>query len=147
MTLPRAPRALFVLFCVFAAMAASALHAGTEMDRAFGRLERDYKKLKAALEAPKEADRDLYVQKAEEMLVEARRARDMEPEMMANLPEAERAQFLARFRSDMDAFIASIEKLDDALKNLRWDEARQVMEVLWQNKKDGHKAFIKRKSK
>lgn len=116
------------------------------MDRAFGRLERDYKKLKAALEAPKDADRDLYVKKAEEMLLEAKRARDMEPEMIAKVPEAERAQFLERFRNEMDVFITGIVKLEDALKNLRWDEAKKLMEELWQNKKDGHKAFIKRKN-
>ena len=117
------------------------------MDRAFGRLERDYKKLKTALEAPQESERDLYVQKADEMLAEARRAREMEPEMIANLPEAERPPVLERFRSEMDVFIANIEKLRDALKNQRWDESKQLLETLWQNKKEGHKAFIKRKRK
>jgi soluble cytochrome b562 len=137
------PRWFLVL--LGALVASSSVEAGTEMDRAFGRLERDFKKLKTALEAPQEADRDFYQQKVEEMLVEARRARGMEPEMMAKVPEAEREQFLERFRNDMDAFIANIEKLQDALKNSRWDEARQVMETLWQNKKSGHKAFMKRK--
>ena len=142
------PRTLHLLFlCAIVGAAPLSLQAGTEMDRAFGRLERDYKKLKTALEAPVDADRDLYLKRADEMLVEARRAREMEPELMANLPETERAQFLERFRSDMDVFIADIEKLEDALKNLRWEEAKQLMETLWQDKKAGHKAFIKRKDK
>jgi cytochrome c556 len=140
-------RLLSFVVCSALLLGATALHAGTEMDRAFGRLERDYKKLKAALEAPQESDRDFYVQKAEEMLAEARQARGMEPEMIANLPEAERTVLLERFRSQMDVFIANIEKLQDALKNQRWDESKQLLETLWQNKKEGHKAFIKRKRK
>jgi Cytochrome b562. len=123
------------------AIASSTLWAGTEMDRAFERLQRDYKALKTALEAPKEEDLTVYLRKADEMLVEARRAREMEPKMTATVPETERAQFLERFRSDMDVFIANIETLKAALKNARWDEAKTSMETLWQNKKDGHKAY------
>jgi soluble cytochrome b562 len=123
------------------AIASPTVWAGTEMDRAFERLQRDYKALKTALEAPKEEDLKFYQKKADEMLVEARRAREMEPKMTATVPEAERPQFLERFRSDMDAFIANIEKLEGALKNAQWDEAKTSMETLWQNKKDGHKAY------
>jgi soluble cytochrome b562 len=137
----------FCLLCAFSLLALSAVEAGTEMDRAFGRLERDYKKLKTALEAPADTDRHLYVKLTGEMLDEARKARELDPEMIAQVAEAEREKFVERFRADMDAFIANIGKLEEALKNSRWDEAKQLMETLWQNKKDGHKAFIKRKKK
>jgi hypothetical protein len=145
MKIPRLIR--FGLICAFSLLALSAVEAGTEMDRAFGRLERDYKKLKTALEAPTDAGRELYVKITGEMLDEARKARELDPEMISQVPEAEREKFLEGFRAEMDAFIANIGKLEEALKTSRWDESRQLMETLWQNKKDGHRAFIKRKKK
>lgn len=117
------------------------------MERAFERLERDYKKLKTALESPVDTDRALYVKLTGEMRAEAQKARELEPEMIAGVPEEERTKFLARFRADMDVFIANIGKLEEALKSSRWDEAKQGMATLWQNKKEGHKAFIKQKKK
>jgi cytochrome c556 len=138
---------LMLAACAFAILTTTAAHAGTEMERAFERLQRDYKKLKTALEAPSDGDREIYLKITGEMLDEARKARDLDPEMMSSVPEAERAKFLENFRADMDAFIANIEKLQDAVKNARWDEAKQAMDTLWQNKKDGHRAFIKKKKK
>jgi len=138
----------FLLFvCALALFMPGSAHAGTEMERAFERLQRDYKKLKTALEAPVDADREVYLKITGEMLDEARKARGLDPEMTATVPEADRAKFLESFRTDMDVFIANIEKLQDAVKNSRWDEAKQLMEALWQNKKDGHKAFIKKKKR
>lgn len=147
MNIPGTPRFLLLFTCMSALLLPGVVRAGTEMDRAFGRLERDYKKLREGLKAPSEADRDLYVKKTGEMLVEARRAREMEPEMLPHVPETERAEFLEKFRRDMDTFIVNLGKLEEALKNSQWDEARLQMEALWQNKKDGHKAYMDRKKK
>lgn len=136
-----------LLVCALALFMPASARAGTEMERAFERLQRDYKKLKTALEAPVDADRDVYVKITNEMLDEAKKARGLDPEMLATVPEEDRAKFLESFRTDMDAFIGNIEKLQDAVKNARWDEAKQLMDTLWQNKKDGHRAFIKKKKK
>lgn len=136
-----------ILVCAFSLLVPTRASAGTEMERAFERLQRDYKKLKTALEAPVDADREVYVKITNEMLDEARKARGLDPEMLATVPEADRAKFLESFRADMDAFIGNIEKLQGAVKNARWDEAKPLMDTLWQNKKDGHRAFIKKKKK
>lgn len=136
---------LFALFCASALLSTSQVQAATEMDRAFERLEKDYKKLRDALEAPQEADRDQYAKLADGMLVEARKARELDPEMTPNVPEAQRAQFLEHFRRDMDTFIENIGKLSEALKNSKWDDARQLMESLRLEKKEGHKAYREKK--
>lgn len=143
MNFPRATRLFTVLLAL--CFLPAVLQAGTEMERAFEKLERNYKKLKTALTAPADADRESYVKWTGEMLAEARRARDLDPAMTASVPEADRAKFLENFRTDMDAFIANISKLEEAVKSSRWDDARAEMETLWQNKKAGHKAFIKKK--
>lgn len=147
MNLLRMRRFLLLLTFLSAFFAPPEVRAGTEMDRTFERLERDYKKLREGLKAPSDSDRDLYVKKAGEMLAEARKAREMEPEMTARVAETERARFLEKFQRDMDVFIDNLGKLEEALKNSQWDEARLRMETLWQNKKDGHKAYIERKKK
>lgn len=136
---------VFTVLCASALLTASPVHAATEMDRAFERLEKDFKKLRDALEAPQEADRDQYAKLADNMLVEARKARELDPEMTPNVPEAQRAQFLEHFRHDMDTFIENIGKLSEALKNSKWDEARQLMEALRLDKKEGHKAYREKK--
>ena len=137
--LPLGLSLLVSLVAIFSPLAPA--KADTPMEAAFERLEKAYKKLGDGLKAPQESAKSTYVALAEQIRKEGGIVRELQPQMIGTLPEAERPAFLERFRKDMDAFNASADKLVEALKNANWDEASKLMQTLRQDKKEGHKTF------
>lgn len=139
-------RCLFLVLGLFCTAAAPlSVHAATDMDRVFQKLERSFKKLNMGLKDPSEAARDIYVGLANTMREQAAKARDMVPAKTSTLAEGERETFLAKYRGEMDGFITTIDRLTEALKASRWEEARAQMEAMRKEKKEGHRVFMDEK--
>ena len=73
---------------------------------------------------------------------------NLKPEKMADIPEADRAAFLAKYQEQMKKFIGDVEKLEAALKAGKNDEATVlVKKTMKQDMDEGHKEFRKKKDR
>lgn len=75
----------------------------------------------------------------------AKAALELEPRMMAELPETEQPKFIETYRARMALFIAEVEKLEAALKTDRNAEAVELYAGLKQMQAESHKEFRPRK--
>lgn len=110
---------------------------GTQMDVMKGA----FRNIRAALQAPSDADKEKYVAYVDTLIAAAAKAKEFEPEKTAKIPEAERVQFLADYRQSMDALIALFEQLKSQLAAGDWDGARAQMRLIGDAQADGHEKF------
>jgi hypothetical protein len=110
---------------------------GTQMDAMKGA----FRNIRAALQAPSDADKEKYAGYVDALIAAAGKAKDFEPEKTAKIPEAERAQFLADYRQSIDALIALFEQLKSQLSAGDWDGARAQMRLISNAQADGHEKF------
>jgi len=110
---------------------------GTQMD-----LMRDaFRNIKAALQAPSDADKQEYGGYVDTLIAAATQAKNFEPENTSTLAEADRAQFLADYRQSIDALIALFEQLKLQLSAGDWDGARAQMRLIGDAQANGHEKF------
>jgi cytochrome c556 len=69
------------------------------------------------------------------------------PARAAEVPEAERAKFVADYQAKMKEFVAEVQKLEAALKADNNTEAAAILANLGAMQKDGHKAYRVQKKK
>ncbi len=69
------------------------------------------------------------------------------PAKAADLPEADRAKFVADFQAEMKKFIGKVDDLAAALKANDNATAQKIFEDMAQQEKDDHKEFRKQKKK
>jgi soluble cytochrome b562 len=100
-----------------------------------------FRNIKAALQAPSDADKQKYGGYVDTLIAAATQAKNFEPEKTSTLPEADRAQFLADYRQSMDALIALFEQLKSQLSAGDWDGARAQMRLIGDAQADGHEKF------
>lgn len=67
----------------------------------------------------------------------------MKPAKLEEVPEAERAKFLAEYRASLKKFAGQLDALEAALKGNRNAEAQQVIVAIGDHQKASHKAFRK----
>ena len=68
-------------------------------------------------------------------------ADQLTPEKAADIPEADRAKFLASFAESMKKLGAGLDRLEAALKANNNDEAGKVLKELGDLQRESHKAF------
>lgn len=100
-----------------------------------------FRNIRAALQAPSDADREKYAGDVDTLIAAAGKAKEFEPEKTAKIPEGERAQFLADYRQSMDALIALFEELKSRLAAGDWDGARAQMRLIGEAQAEGHEKF------
>jgi soluble cytochrome b562 len=61
--------------------------------------------------------------------------------MAAKLPEAKRAEFVEKYKKDMDAFIKSVAEMKAAVKDGKNDKAQDIYKVLKDHEDKGHKNY------
>jgi cytochrome c556 len=69
------------------------------------------------------------------------------PARAAEVPEAERAKFVADYQAKMKEFVAEVQKLEAALKADNNTEAAAILANLGTMQKEGHKAYRVQKKK
>jgi hypothetical protein len=77
----------------------------------------------------------------------AEAALKLEPVKKKDLPEADQAKFVADYQAKMKEFIASVGKLEAALKANDNATAAKLLDELKTERNDDHKAFEKQKKK
>jgi cytochrome c556 len=68
-------------------------------------------------------------------------AAKLEPKLKETKPAADQAKFVADFQAKMKDFLADVGKLEDALKAGDNAAAQKLVDTLFSDEKDGHKAF------
>ncbi|MFO1031158.1 MAG: cytochrome b562 [Planctomycetota bacterium] len=77
------------------------------------------------------------------LLQNALAARNMVPEMAADIPEAERAKWLAAYKQGMRDTVRSLLELEQALEAGDKAKVKELAEALGKQQKEGHKHFKK----
>lgn len=67
----------------------------------------------------------------------------MTPAKIEEVPEAERAKFLADYQAGMKKFFEQLDALETALKSSNNEEAGKVLSAIADHQKSSHKAFKK----
>jgi soluble cytochrome b562 len=67
----------------------------------------------------------------------------LEPRKTADIPEANRAQFLADFRTELDELKDSFDQIEEAVKAGQYDKAKTLLATVNSIKKEGHGKFKK----
>jgi cytochrome c556 len=71
----------------------------------------------------------------------------LDPAKKADIPADRQAKFVADYQAKMKAFIADVNKVEAALKAGNNDEAKNLLQNLKQDQKEGHDEFQKKKKK
>lgn len=77
------------------------------------------------------------------MLQHALAARNQTPEMAADIPEADRAKWLAAYKQSMRDTVRSLLELEQALEAGDKDKVKTLAEALGKQQKEGHKQYKK----
>jgi len=111
----------------------------TELEGKMEKMGQAWKKLKRQVtDASKNAD---SLQLVATIRASAEEAVKLTPAKAADIPEAERAKFVADFRADMKEFLTELGKLDAALKADQNVEAAKLLAKIGAMQKAAHKEF------
>ncbi len=117
----------------------------TELSGKMEKLSSAYRKLgKQIADASKNEDSLKQVATIKEM---AEAALKLQPDKTKIVPEADRAKFLADYQQQMKGFIATVGKLEAALKAGDNATAAKLVEEMKNERNDGHHEFQKKKEK
>lgn len=65
----------------------------------------------------------------------------LEPKQTKEIPEAEKAAYLAKYKEQMTALGKTFDEVETAVKDGKTDEAKKAFEKLSEQKEKGHKDF------
>lgn len=113
--------------------------AETELEGKMDEMGGAFRKLRGLLKDPaKNAESIAVVRKIRTAAADAAK---LTPAMTADLPEGERAKFVADYRKRMQDFVATLEKLEAALQANDNAAAAKLFEEIRDQQKAGHKDF------
>lgn len=113
----------------------------TELAKQMEIIDGSMKKLRRTLKA---ADQNAESMKLiEEMKKASIASKALIPVMAKDVPEAERAKFVAAYQAAMDVFIAEVDKLAAAVKENKSEAAQEIYTKLKEMEDTGHKQFTK----
>jgi hypothetical protein len=145
---PMSPRlrafALLLTVAALAQPARSAAEPASEtvsLDDSMKRIDEAYKGLRRFLRAPESAAQADALAFVGTLKAEATRSRELVPESVAALPEAEREAALKTYREQMDGLLKSIGELEAAIQASDWTQAAQVARTMQRQKSEGHERF------
>ena len=124
-----------------AAEPAKAAHKETELEEKMDVIGGAFRKLRKQISDPAKAEESLKLVLQLKEAAEA--AVTLTPEKAAEIPEAARAKYVADYRAKMKEFLGEVEKLQEAVKSGKLDEAAKVLGQMNALQKSGHKEFKK----
>lgn len=71
----------------------------------------------------------------------AEKSKQLNPSKTKELPAADQAKFVADYREAMAKLVVEYERIEDALKANKFDQAKTVFAGLKEIKRDGHERF------
>ena len=111
----------------------------TDIEKAMGQIAGAVRKLKNQVTDPAQNATSLAL--VATIRAGALEAKKHAPLRAADVPEGDRAAFVADFQKGMDEFLAAVAKLERALKDGKNDEAGRLFKELGRLQKAGHKDF------
>jgi hypothetical protein len=105
------------------------------------RIDEAFKTLRRILRAPDTTQTPDALAALATLKTEAARSRDLVPETLSSLPEAELATALPAYREQMDAFLKTIGELEQAIQAGDWTQAGQLARQMQRQKSEGHERF------
>lgn len=117
----------------------------TELGDKMDKLNSAYKKLRKQIPDPTKNEDSL-----KQVAIVRQAAEDgmkLTPAKAADVPEADRAKFVADFQAEMKKFLGMVDDLQTALKANDNVAAQKAFDAMAQEQKDAHKQFRKQKPK
>jgi soluble cytochrome b562 len=129
------------LFALAVLSVSALLQADTPLEEQMNTMKDAFRSIKAAMEAPVDADKDKYVASADALKSAAVKAKGFDPQKLAEIPENERDQFLADYRQAIDNLVGLIDQLKTQLAAGDWDAARAQFRLIFRAQGAGHEKF------
>jgi soluble cytochrome b562 len=111
----------------------------TEIEKAMDQMAGAVRKLRSLVTDPAQTATSLEL--VATIKAGALEAKKHVPLRAADVPEGDRAAFVADFQKRMEAFVAAVAKVERALKDGKNDEAGRLFQELGRLQKAGHKDF------
>lgn len=125
----------------FADESAKKQHEHTELEDRMEKINSAWRRLRRQAADPAQNASSLELVAA--IRTAAKGTEDLAPSKIEEIPEAERAEFLANYRAGMKKFFEQIDALEAALKANNNEEAGKVVSAISNHQKQSHKAFRK----
>lgn len=122
-----------------AAHAAPAEETDTPLDKQMGAIRGAFNKLRKQVADP--ASNATSLELATKLREAAEASVKLTPARAADVPEAERAKFIADYQEKMSLCVAEAKKLEAALKEGKNEEAVAIVATLGKMQRQGHHAF------
>jgi len=113
----------------------------TELQKHMEVIEAAMKKLRRSL--PKADQNEESLKQIAEIKKAAAACKDLIPAMASTIPAGERDKFVANYKKDMDGFVASVDKMEAAVKAGKNDDAVDIHKKLKELEDEGHEKYNK----
>jgi cytochrome c556 len=111
----------------------------TPLDKEMGGIAKDFRALRKQVQDP--AQKDSSLQLVKDMEDHAAKAHDLTPSKAKDIPEAQRAQFIADFQKAIDGLSDEFKKLEAQIGSGDTAGAAATLDEIQSTKRDGHKKF------
>lgn len=129
------------LFALAILSLSASLRAETPVQEQMNTMKGAFRSLKAAMEAPVDADKDKYVASADVLKSATLKAKGFDPRKLGEIPEKDRKQFLADYRQSIDNLVGLIDQLKTQLAAGDWDAARAQIRLISRAQGEAHEKF------
>ncbi len=100
---------------------------------------KDFRALRKQVKDPAQTDSSLQLVK--DMEARAAKAKTFAPAKAKDIPDADRAKFLADYEKSIDGLNDEFQKLEQQVKDGKSDDALATMDQIQATKREGHKKF------
>jgi len=102
-------------------------------------ISKDFRSLRKVVNDP--TQKDAALQLVKDMESRATKAKGFEPAKTKDIPPADKDQFIADYKKQMDGFIADFQKLETEVSSGNTADASAMLDKLQSDKRAGHKKF------
>jgi len=100
---------------------------------------KDFRSLRKVVSDP--AKKEAALQLVKDMEDRAAKAKGFDPSKTKEIPPADRDQFIADYRKQIDGLIADFQKLEAAVDDGKTADASALLDKIQSDKREGHKKF------
>ena len=111
----------------------------TPLAQQMGGISKDARALRKMVSDP--AQKDAAVALVKDMIDRATKAKGFDPAKTKDIPPADKDQFVADYRKQIDGLIADFQTLEQAVSDGKSADASALLDKIQQDKRDGHKKF------
>ena len=111
----------------------------TPLAQEMGGIAKDFRALRKIVADP--AQKATALGLAKDMEAHATKAKGFEPSKTKDIPPADKEQFIADFKKQMDGLIADFQKLESDIDSGNTADATAMLDKLQSDKREGHKKF------